>query len=89
MTHPLRPDPAHFSALLALPRRHCLAVCLCGATALSPSLSVLAAMLVSLAGGTFTQATFPQAVLAPGRRWSFPSGAAADPAPCGQATPDA
>jgi len=87
MTHPVPPDLARFSALLAPPRRHRLAVCLRNTTALAPPLSVLAAMLVSLVQGIFTQAPFPEAVLARPRRWSFPSGAAADPAPCGEATP--
>ena len=72
MTQPLPPDPARFSALLAPPRRHHLAVCLRDTTALSPPLFVLAAMLVSLAQGIFSRTTFPQAVWRP---------VAADPSP--------
>ena len=87
MTHKLLPDTAWYSVVLAPPRRHRLGVCLSGTTALSPPLSMLALMLVSLAQGVFWQAGFPEAVLAPRRRWSFPSGAAADPAPRGEATP--
>ncbi len=89
MTHKPPPDLARFSALLAAQRRQRLAVCLRGATALSPSLSLLAAMLASLATGVFSRAAFPEAVLAPGRRWSLASGATADPAQCGEATPHA
>ena len=89
MTHPLPPDLARYSALLAPPRRHRLAVCLRGTTAFSPSLSMMAALLVSLARGIVSQAAFPEAMLAPRRRWSVPSGTAADPASCGEATPHA
>ena len=89
MTHKLPPDPARYSALLAPPRMHRLAVCLRGTTAFSPSLSMLAALLVSLAQGIVSQAAFPEAMLAPRRRRSVPSGTAADPAPCGEATPHA
>jgi hypothetical protein len=89
MTHKLPPDPARYSALLAPPRRHRLAVCLNGTTAFSPSLSMMAALLVSLAQGIVSQAAFPEAMLAPRRRWSVPSGTAADPAPCGEATAQA
>jgi hypothetical protein len=86
MTHPLPPDLARYSALLAPPRRHRLAVCLRGTTALSPSLSMTAALLVSLAQGIVSQPAFPEAMLAPRRRWSLPSGAAAAPASGGEAT---
>ncbi len=86
MTHKLPPDPARYSALLAPPRMHRLAVCLRGTTAFSPSLSMLAALIVSLAQGIVSQAAFPEAMLAPRRRRSVPSGTAADPALC-EATP--
>ncbi len=87
MTHKLPPDPAPFSALLAAPRRSRLAVCLRGTTALSPSPFLLAEMVIGLVTGIFPPSSFPEVVLAPGRRWPFPSGAAAAPAPCGEATP--
>jgi hypothetical protein len=87
MTYPLPPDLARFSALLAPPRTHRLAVCLCDTTALSPPLALVAATLVRLAQGTFSQTAFPEAVLAPRRRWSLSSGTVADPAPCREATP--
>jgi hypothetical protein len=87
MTYPLPPDPARFSALLAPPRMHGLAVCLRDTTALSPPLELVAAMIVRLAQGMFSQAAFPEAVLTPGRRWSPRSGTVADPAPCLEPTP--